>query len=636
MPGVVVMRTIGFRAKAAIIAALFLLPLAMLATIYFSRAADDLAFSRKEIVGVHYNRTIYPLIDLAQQLRRDTLVLQADGVAPASMAAVKSDLATGYARLAAAEQAEGKTLQTSQAYGAALAAYANVMNVTGSAAVFQAHTAHVQALAHLMEVVTDNSNLTLDPELSTYYLMDASFARIPDIAERTAQLRGLGIGVLSAGNATPVQRRDLTTHITVAKFQANSMATGLAKIKGDDTLVTRLALATPSAATTALFEYAERNLTDGVSLEPDTAGAFRNLANGVLEKQYALAGRLMTELDALLQARVAAITLERDVLLGVLVVAILGAAYFFYAFYRVTSGGLTLISRHLKEMARGDLRRIPARPLGKDEPAMVILDLRTAYDALHTLVRAVSRSADELHGTSSEIAQASLDLSARSEAAAASLEQQAAAMEQIGATVGGNAERAGTAERFAADSASLAADGGKVISSVVTTMQEIHASSAQISDITSVIDGIAFQTNILALNAAIEAARAGETGRGFAVVASEVRTLAHRSAAAAAEIKTLIAASVSQIAGGTHVVTQAGATMTVVVGNAHKMSGYLKDIATASTEQAHGVKQVSAAIHELDDHTQRNAALVEETSAACTALKQQADSLQHSIAKFLV
>ena len=553
----------------------------------------------------------------------------ADGKTVEAPAALQTAMTDAYATLAGIDRELGASLQTADAYAAVLAAYENRRSKEGA-------VAQVNALSRLLETVTDNSNLTLDPELVTFYLMDATFGRIPAITDNTAHLGDRGIAVLRKGAATPAEERELIEALAIARDSAAAMHADLAKIRGETDMMQRLDTQGTLAMDQVFFGFANRNVIDAISPLPATQDRFREAAGNVVASQYALAGRLMNELGQLLDARVARMQRERAVLLAVLAVAVLGALYFFYTFYLVTSGGLRLISSHLQEMARGDLRRPPALPWGKDEPAAVISDLRTAYDSLHKLVRTVRHSARNLHATSGEIASASLDLSGRSEAAAASLEQQAAAMEQIGATVGGNADRAGQAARFAADSAALAVDGGKVIATVVDTMQGIHASSAQIGAIIGVIDGIAFQTNILALNAAVEAARAGEAGRGFAVVATEIRTLAHRSATAAAEIKKLISASVSQIAGGTRVVEQAGATMTVVVENARKMSAVLNDISTASLEQAQGVAQVGAAIHELDDNTQRNAALVEETSAACVALKEQADGLQAEIANFRV
>ena len=329
--------------------------------------------------------------------------------------------------------------------------------------------------------------------------------------------------------------------------------------------------------------------------------------------------------------------LHREIVVsGVLLASMAIALYIFIAFYKVNSGGLRVISRHLTEIAEGDLRHKPSEPWGRDEPAALIHDLHKLYDAMYELIRRVRHSARELNTTAQEIASASTDLSARTEAAAASLEEQAAAMEQLGSTVSATADRTHAASIFSGENASVAEQGGAVIGQVVSTMRLIHASSSRISDIIGVIDGIAFQTNILALNAAVEAARAGEAGRGFAVVATEVRSLAQRSAEAAREIKGLITESVDQVESGTTVVEDAGQTMVSVVANARQVNGFLNEIASAAREQATGVSQVVQAIQGLDHDTQQNSALVEQTNAAAEALRHQADLLMEEIANFRV
>lgn len=327
---------------------------------------------------------------------------------------------------------------------------------------------------------------------------------------------------------------------------------------------------------------------------------------------------------------------RRYLVLGVLAIALVIAAYAFITFYKVNKGGLDLVSRHLNELSDGDLRNKPNQPWGKDEPAILILELHKLYDSMYELIRRVRHSARELNITAKEIASASTDLSARTEAAAASLEQQAASMEEIGSTVRSTAERAQSASQFSGENARVAEQGGAVIGQVVHTMHDINQSSVKISDIIGVIDGIAFQTNILALNAAVEAARAGEAGRGFAVVAAEVRNLAKRSADAAREIKSLITTSVEQVGTGTAVVEKAGATMRDVVANAKQINADLTEIATASREQAAGVEQVVQAIQALDHDTQQNSALVEQTNAAAEALRSQAETLTQEIARFKV
>jgi methyl-accepting chemotaxis protein len=241
-----------------------------------------------------------------------------------------------------------------------------------------------------------------------------------------------------------------------------------------------------------------------------------------------------------------------------------------------------------------------------------------------------------LANTSAEITRANQDLSARTEAAAANLEEQASAMEEIGSQVGETAQLAKVAADFASSNAEVAQEGGKVIGQVVHTMRDIQSSSAKIGDIISVIDGIAFQTNILALNAAVEAARAGEAGRGFAVVASEVRSLAGRSAEAAREIKGLINESLERVSTGTQVVESSGDTMGQVLKNAQQINTYLGEISNAAREQTNGVNQSVQAIQQLDQSTQQNAAVVEQTAAAAGSLNDQAELLTQQIGKFRV
>ncbi len=320
----------------------------------------------------------------------------------------------------------------------------------------------------------------------------------------------------------------------------------------------------------------------------------------------------------------------------VLALVLLAGFYVFVSFYKVNKGGLEVVSMHLNQLSEGDLRRRPIDPWGKDEPAMLILDLHKVYHSMHELIRRARHSARELALTSAEISRASLDLSSRTEDTASNIAEEASAMEEIGSQVVETAGKTRAAAQSASNNAQVAEKGGHIIADVVHTMQEIHASSSKINDIIGVIDGIAFQTNILALNAAVEAARAGEQGRGFAVVAAEVRQLAGRSAEAAKEIKALIGESVEKVSAGTTVVESAGSTMQDVVRSAREINQYLEEIATASSQQAQAVEEVVKAIHELDSHTQQNAALVEETSAASSALKDQAEKLTHEIARFRV
>src|SRR5471030_34808 len=264
----------------------------------------------------------------------------------------------------------------------------------------------------------------------------------------------------------------------------------------------------------------------------------------------------------------------------------------------------------------------------------ILYGMKTMQANLVDTIGEIRRSADTIATASAEIASGNMDLSARTESQASSLEETAASMEQLTSTVTQNADNAVQANQLVMSASAVAQQGGQVVSQVVQTMETINGSAARIVDIISVIDGIAFQTNILALNAAVEAARAGEQGRGFAVVATEVRNLAHRSAAAAKEIKTLIGASVDSIAAGSALVAQAGSTMEQVVASVSRVTEIMAAITSASSEQSTGIHHVNIAMTEMDSVTQQNAALVEQAAAAAASMQDQAANLAQLVARF--
>lgn len=285
-----------------------------------------------------------------------------------------------------------------------------------------------------------------------------------------------------------------------------------------------------------------------------------------------------------------------------------------------------------QRVAAGDFSMAIALRAGDSTSLMA--QLKEMQTRLATVVNNVRQNAEGVATASAQIAQGNSDLSQRTEEQASALQQTAASMEQLGSTVKQNSDSARQANQLAQNASAVAVKGGEVVAQVVETMKGINDSSKKISDIISVIDGIAFQTNILALNAAVEAARAGEQGRGFAVVASEVRSLAGRSAEAAKEIKSLINASVERVEQGALLVDQAGATMTEVVGSIRRVTDMMGEISAASAEQSQGVDQIGEAVTQMDTVTQQNAALVEEMAAAASSLQSQAQDLVGTVAVF--
>ena len=316
-----------------------------------------------------------------------------------------------------------------------------------------------------------------------------------------------------------------------------------------------------------------------------------------------------------------------------LVLLISGFLYFLIR--KMVTRPLALVTSAAEALAENDLR-VTLQTCRRDEIGRLMQSMNRIGSSLTSVVSNVRRGAETVANASREIAHGNNDLSARTEEQAGALEKTAASVEELTSTVKQNADNSRQANRLAIEASSAADAGGKIVASVVATMAAINDSSRRIADITGVIDGIAFQTNILALNAAVEAARAGEQGRGFAVVATEVRNLAQRSAAAAGEIKALIANSVEKVSAGSILVDRTGVTMKEIVERITQVTTIMAEISAASIEQTAGIEEVNRAITDIDSTTQQNAALVEQAAAASEAMTDQATALQDMVSVFKI
>jgi methyl-accepting chemotaxis protein len=423
--------------------------------------------------------------------------------------------------------------------------------------------------------------------------------------------------------------------IEIAQTRLDKVRKSLAlAVDGNDPL--RDALASPLAAMLSGTDDAIKLINDKIlraeQLNTKTADYFAALST-TIDQQFKLIDASMGELDNELQHGVVAA--NENLIFMVVSTALLAAlaAWLMWAIARTITASVQLAAKLADAVAAGDLTTtVP--DAGRDEIGSLLRSLGAMNAGLSAVVSSVRSNAESVAIASAQIAQGNQDLSGRTEQQASALQQTASSMEELSGTVKQNADNARQANQLATNASSVAIQGGEVVAQVVDTMKGINASSKRIADIISVIDGIAFQTNILALNAAVEAARAGEQGRGFAVVASEVRNLAQRSADAAKEIKILIKASVERVDQGTVLVDQAGATMTEVVSSIRRVTDIMGEISAASTEQSLGVSQVGEAVTQMDQTTQQNAALVEESAAAAESLNAQARQLVDAVAVF--
>lgn len=624
-------RRLRFRPKALLISAVLVLPSIVLGGAYLAGVQAQLDQVRQERAGVAAMLQLLPF--LRAQIEARAAQLAADG-------GFSEAAALGAGARQRADAALNKLQEHLGSTGDALSLAPKIKNLqtawqsgasTQDKTATEERPAVVLAMQQTMRQLNAEAQLGMDVDLRTRDLIAALFTDLPKASEDLGLVWGWSTyGLAKGGLDNPAQYRRFA--VWNARAEGGVNEGHLNWTQAQEALPEQKSTLDSQAfeLTRSYLQTADPTQMIKAALEPKEA---YQSGQAALERFMSLYDKGLPVLDQQLEVREAALTMARNWKATLAILSLCLGLYFFYCFARVMDNGLVSVIHHLDAMAAGDLQQHPT-VTGSDESAMLMHALARMQAAIEQIVRDVRQTSGVLLHASTEIAHGSMDLSSRTEDTASRLQESAASLEQVRSTLGLAGEHTQEAARRAADNLHAAQRGGEVLQIAVRTMVEIDGASKKIGEITGVIDGIAFQTNILALNAAVEAARAGEQGRGFAVVAGEVRELALRSAASAREIKTLITDAIEKIHTGASVVTQAGDQMQTLVAGVQGIHQLLGDISQASAQQNIELSQVAVAVRSLDDMTQKNAALVEETAAAADALKHQAHEMVEAASRF--
>jgi methyl-accepting chemotaxis protein len=502
----------------------------------------------------------------------------------------------------------------------------------------QSYSAHVALLTKVLkvnEMVADEYGLSLDPDKDSYQLIQAIFFQLPALTEELGQLRAKGAAILSKKDATAEERQLISSMIARVNDRMGQTANAFGKAAAvNPDIAAKLGPLMDDAGVQAkkLTDAANATivLADPLAADPKE---YVDLATQTIDAQFTLMGSARGYIETMLTTKIAGFYKTRWTMLGSMLALIALGAYLTVLISRAVTVPLNNAVTVAQSVAKGNL--VNDFAVNSDnEVGQMLRALKDMNDSLRTIVGDVRASIDNISAATRDIASGHADVSQRLESQASNLEETASSMEELTSTVRQNADNARQANELVLGAAAAANKGGSVVSQVVQTMGDINDGSRKIVDIIAVIDGIAFQTNILALNAAVEAARAGEQGRGFAVVAAEVRNLAQRSGSAAKEIKDLITSSVEKVEAGNHLADQAGVAMEEIQGSVRQITAIMSEIAVASSEQGEGIEQINQAVTQMDDMTQQNAALVEQTAAASASLEDQAASLVKAMSIF--
>ncbi len=610
-------------------------------SLYIHKVNSALDFAQREVIGTPPITALQKVIQYLQQHRgTSAALLNGNDLMAARLSEIQGELDK------AIEMTDAKMKEANTASQILLrwsTQKQHIGNITQAviarqlkpADSFAQHTLLIADLMQTNDELLESFDLFLDPVIGTYFLMNATMINAPKLTEYMGQMRAVGANLLASGNITDEGRANLIGLMkNVNMFFSDFMRHLQKAMQSDTTLKTTLGVKEQElkAMIDKTLLMTTQNLIQ--AKQPKMLSSeYVTEYTRTIDNIFAYNTLASDSLVLALKSRATDLQQTLFIMSGVMISALIFAIVLSILIVRSITQPVKKAIAIADAVAAGDLTS-HIETDSTNETGHLLRALKVMNDNLIDLISKVHAGTDQILTASGEIASGNSDLSHRTEEQASSIEQTASSMEELTSTVKQNADNARQANQLAEGASEVATKGGAVVNQVVQTMSAINESSNKIVDIISVIDGIAFQTNILALNAAVEAARAGEQGRGFAVVATEVRTLAQRSAAAAKEIKELINDSVTKVEEGTRLVDEAGSTMNEIVSAVKRVTDIMGEISTASQEQSSGISQINQAVTQMDEVTQQNAALVEEAAAATESMKEQAQALTQAISSF--